>query len=191
MLLGMPHPSQIDPSAITATARQLLAERGPDGVVMREVARRLGVSAPSLYFHVPSRQALLDQLIDVALEELGAALHDESFQYGRSAMAHHMADAYVDFALANQRLFALVFGPCGDERPFDGSGADLASRALFEMVARLVPEAQVLPVAQVFWSLVHGFATLIAAGQFRMPGDPRSALHDGVDLLLGGLGRRD
>ncbi len=49
MLLGMPHPSRISLQAVIETAREILEEAGPEGLAMREVARRLGVRAPSLY----------------------------------------------------------------------------------------------------------------------------------------------
>ena len=64
--------------ALVRTARQLLVEGGPDSVVVREVARRLGVTAGALYRHVSGRDDLLTLLIvactDEATEACAAAL---------------------------------------------------------------------------------------------------------------------
>ena len=43
-------------------ALDLLDEAGMDGLTVRALASRLGVQAPALYWHVPSKQALLDEM---------------------------------------------------------------------------------------------------------------------------------
>src|SRR3954447_11016841 len=52
--------------AIVAAALELLAEGGLEGVSFRRIATRLGVSAPTLYWHVDSKR----QLMDLMAEEL-------------------------------------------------------------------------------------------------------------------------
>lgn len=47
---------------IAAAAFDLLDQVGLDGLTMRALASRLNVQAPTLYWHVPSKQALLDHL---------------------------------------------------------------------------------------------------------------------------------
>jgi len=41
----------------------LIAERGIAGASLRELARRVGVSQPSLYHHFPTKEALVEQLV--------------------------------------------------------------------------------------------------------------------------------
>src|SRR3954467_12834047 len=53
--------------AIVATALGLLAEGGLEGVSFRRIATRLGISAPTLYWHVDSKR----QLMDLMAEALG------------------------------------------------------------------------------------------------------------------------
>lgn len=52
--------------AIVGTALDLLADGGLDAVSFRRIATRLGVSAPTLYWHVESKR----QLMDLMAEEL-------------------------------------------------------------------------------------------------------------------------
>ena len=49
-------------TAIVQAALDLLDEAGMDGLTVRALASRLGVQAPALYWHVPSKQALLDEM---------------------------------------------------------------------------------------------------------------------------------
>ena len=49
-------------AGIVAAAIDLLDEAGIDGVTVRALATRLGVRAPALYWHVRSKQDLLDEM---------------------------------------------------------------------------------------------------------------------------------
>jgi TetR/AcrR family tetracycline transcriptional repressor len=49
-------------TVIVQAALDLLDEAGMDGLTVRALAGRLGVQAPALYWHVRSKQALLDEM---------------------------------------------------------------------------------------------------------------------------------
>lgn len=54
-----------------------LADRdGLSTVTMRRLAEELGVEAMSLYHHVPSKEAVLDGLVEVVVGEIGTAVAD-------------------------------------------------------------------------------------------------------------------
>lgn len=189
MVLGMPHPSRITREAVIAAARALLEEEGPEALAMREVARRLGVRAPSLYGYVDGRDGLIRLLIARGLDELGEALVAAT-PADASAVdrVHAIADGYIDFAFRCPRLFTLALGPCPDEHVVDAVHGETASAPLMEAVALLTGEETRLNVAQSLWSLVHGYVTLELAGQFRLGGTPRAALHEMIALYCDALG---
>lgn len=58
---------------VVRTALALLDETGLDGLTLRVLADRLGVKAPALYWHVPSKAALLDEMATTMLRDLLAA----------------------------------------------------------------------------------------------------------------------
>jgi len=60
-------------SEITDAARELLIERGLDGLTMRSVAGRLGAGPMALYTHVASKEQLLDLVLDGLLAEIAGA----------------------------------------------------------------------------------------------------------------------
>src|ERR1700756_5683126 len=55
---------------ITATARRLLVEQGPDAVSLRAIAREMGMTAPGLYRYYDSREQLLRHVIGQIFREL-------------------------------------------------------------------------------------------------------------------------
>ena len=57
--------------AIVQAALDLLDETGMDGLTVRALASRLGVQGPALYWHVPSKQALLDEMATLIWRRIG------------------------------------------------------------------------------------------------------------------------
>lgn len=53
---------------ILEEALELLDEDGLDGLSMRKLADRLGVRAPTLYYHIPDKSALLNEITLVLFE---------------------------------------------------------------------------------------------------------------------------
>lgn len=59
--------------AVLDAACVLFAERGYHGTSMKDIAEKLGVRAPSLYNHVPSKQDILYAIMDKAMDRAIAA----------------------------------------------------------------------------------------------------------------------
>ena len=59
-------------TAVVASALELLRESGLPGMSMRTLATRLGVQPSALYWHVPSKQALLTAVAEQVLGRVGA-----------------------------------------------------------------------------------------------------------------------
>lgn len=59
---------------ILDTAEQLFAARGVDGVALRDLAREMDLTAPSLYNHFPSKQALYEAVLERGLGPILAAV---------------------------------------------------------------------------------------------------------------------
>jgi TetR/AcrR family transcriptional regulator, tetracycline repressor protein len=61
-------------AVIVQAALDLLDEAGMDGLTVRALASRLGVQAPALYWHVRSKQALLDEMATQIWRQIGAVM---------------------------------------------------------------------------------------------------------------------
>jgi TetR/AcrR family tetracycline transcriptional repressor len=64
-------PAALTKAAIVQAALDLLDEAGMDGLTVRALASRLGVQAPALYWHVRSKQALLDEMATLIWRRIG------------------------------------------------------------------------------------------------------------------------
>ena len=181
----MPYPSRLSQVQIVAEGRALLEEDGRQGLTMRALARRLGVSAPSLYFHVESRDDLLVQLIAEGLTELGRRMAEAGPPGTPSEQAHRLAGVYVAFAEASPQLFTLIFGPCA-ERSLDWAIGERASAPILQLASDIVGPDRALALAGGLWSLVHGYTVLKLAAQFRLDPDPESSFAFALDTLLEG-----
>jgi AcrR family transcriptional regulator len=181
----MPHPSRIQRDDLLSAATNLLEREGPEGLSMRELARRLGVSAPSLYFHVESRDDLFREIIVRGLEELGTRLSGAQ-ESGRTVRdrVHAMASAYVAFAEESPQLLALVFGQRTPGRMPDAEVGERASEAVLSVARELVGEDEALFFAEALWSMVHGYALLRLADQFRVNPDHEAGFRYALDLLV-------
>ena len=109
---GPCHPSDL-PNALRAAARAILDEAGPDGVGLRETARRVGVSTTAVYRHFTNKQHLLSSVAAEGFRELAAAMKTGAAESDRVG---GVGLVYFEFALRKRGLFRVMFGPILAER---------------------------------------------------------------------------
>lgn len=153
-------------TVLLSEARSLLEEHGPAGLALREIARRVGVAAPSAYHHFANLDGLAAALAEQGFTELnGALLACPADGQGRLAQ---VGLAHIGWARTNPGLYRLMFGE-GFRTAIEASAAigDLRADTHDLVVGGLrkrVPGAD-LPAAFLFaWSLVHGLALLMIDG---------------------------
>jgi len=168
-------------AALVQTATELARTDGPDGVVLRETARRVGVSHNAAYRHFADRTELMTAVASNAFAELAAAMRAALAKEGRKrshrgdpaararGRLRALGQTYVDFAVAEPGLFRLAFheelteGEPADTEPFA-----LLGEALDDLVAAEVITPEERPGAEMMcWSAVHGFAVLVLDGPLR------------------------
>jgi TetR/AcrR family tetracycline transcriptional repressor len=66
----------IDRQQVIAEARRLVDDAGLDGLTLRALAGRLGVRAPTLYWHVRNKAELLEALADAIMDDALGAVPD-------------------------------------------------------------------------------------------------------------------
>jgi AcrR family transcriptional regulator len=182
-------------NALVVAATELAAQDGPDGVVLREAARRIGVSPSAAYRHFPSREALLAVVGSQARRALAARMIAAMDAAGasRSASAatrrfRACGREYVRFALEEPGLFAVAFRPCPLELyvPDDPSPYHILSGSLDELDRAgllAVPRAGVEEYA---WVGVHGAAVLLGGGAID-PGERDRVIEGTLDMIAHGL----
>ncbi|HET8619900.1 MAG TPA: TetR/AcrR family transcriptional regulator [Acidimicrobiales bacterium] len=171
-------------------ARDVLADEGLEGLSLRAIARRAGVSHGAPLRHFPTLASLLaalategfDRLVDTVDADLAAAEKAAADAGAPPPGARRRLGvagrAYIRFALADPGVFSVTFRP---ER-VDVTDPDYQAAGFraFQQLVDLVEGAQAdgwqpgVPardLAAVLWANVHGLATL--------------ALHGGLGAVVG------
>lgn len=191
-----PHPSASRPyhhgdlrNAVIEAALSLLAEKGVEGVTLRQCAARAGVSHGAPGHHFGDLKGVLTAIAVVGFEELvgemESALAREPRQ-GADRIAA-MGAGYVRFALTHRAHFSLMF----QRDRLRGEDLQLrrATEAAYGLLAREAARwvggehPQLRRLRDAIWSIVHGYAALIISGQIAAPAD----LDYGVRNVLAAL----
>jgi AcrR family transcriptional regulator len=155
--------------ALVQETLRLIEEQGVAAVSLREVARRLRVTAGAPYHHFPDKVQLLAAVAEEGFVLLLGAIE--------TSLAPRLADgpvvwlrvagrAYVEFATAHEARYRTMFLPEFRERdrfPALHASGGKALEALVAVVSQIGPpaspaEARARGVA--IWSAWHGFALL-------------------------------
>jgi AcrR family transcriptional regulator len=158
--------------SLLEAAVQLIAEVGPAGFNLREVARRAGVSHNAPYRHFRDKDELLAGVAAQGFKELNEAMQEgaasESTAIGKLKRAGY---AYVAFALHWPEHFAAMFDAPGlGNDPLCRPAGEAAFGTLTGLIDLCQREGQ-LPEggteyrALLAWSLVHGIARLGVANR--------------------------
>src|SRR6185295_17567887 len=152
---------------------------GVDGVTLREIGTRLGVSRTALYRHFADKRALLEAVATEGFrtlrEQLIAAWEVDRGRAGFDAMGI----AYVQFAVANPAHYRVMFGgsvdvttPLPPELATESAGA---LQALVDALIALQRDGAVrgddaMTMARFVWAVVHGVAMLAIDGRLHVKG---------------------
>ena len=181
-------------AALMDATVELLVERGTaDGLSIRAITERAGVSPTALYLHFPGKEELLWAVCDAAFEELLAYLQEAEAAHDGDprAQLQAMGEAYVRFALQRPSLYRIAFEtpvPLGGDAsalPEDDPGM-LAFAGLVRATERCLPKGRAPgPVALQLWAALHGFVSLRAMmPKFAWP-DTASFLSEVFDAHVG------
>ena len=169
---------------------------GPEAVVVRDMARQVGVSHNAAYRHFASRENLLTAVAEVGLGGLAATMREELEATPRkrdpAARARQrlraIGRAYVSYAMAEPGLFRTIWAaaqypsvPPSALASNDIAQAEMSDPYLIlNAVLDELVDAGAIPASRrpysetVAWSAVHGLSMLIINGP--LAGMPRAEI---------------
>jgi AcrR family transcriptional regulator len=178
-------------NALTTAATELARHGGPEAVVLREAARKVGVSATAAYRHFANHgdlihevkdhcQALLAEYMDAELATNPPTDDPETAALDR---LRALGIGYLRFALAEPGLFRTAF--CHTDSPrekvmesFESPAYDKLSASLDELTELGLIDPARRALAEAFpWATTHGLATLLVDGPLAfLPQEVRDAV---------------
>jgi TetR/AcrR family transcriptional regulator len=113
---------------VLQVAQALFAERGYRGTSLRDIAKRIGIRAPSLLHHFPSKQQLYLAVLDKMFESLEDAAN--AIAWGRESRQERMRQAIgdtIDFIASRPDFVRIMWKEMADE---SGVGRQVLKRRL-------------------------------------------------------------
>ena len=178
---------------ILAAGRSVLLERGVEGASTNRIAAAAGVGPGTLYQYFPDKEAILERVVERAVDDLEARITRAflgSLRAGDDAVRGHLEallDALSDEAelvrvLAQDRPRTVGRRRAGFARRIDAlvAGALLAEH----------PDAGDVPVDAVAWMLVRTVEHVTISWVLEQPDVGREAILDELTALVGGYLRR-
>lgn len=173
--------------ALVEAGLQLLEELDRADLSLRELARRVGVSANAVYHHFANKEALLAALAAEGFRRLGQAqLNPPPEAAGARTPLHQAGLAYVRFAMAHPALFRLMYGgfTAGQNHPELVNASMDSLEASMQAVGRQLAGERGRPASPqdmlLLWSIVHGLSNLALGGQLGYFGSQPGEIADAV-----------
>lgn len=195
------HHGNLVPALIAATV-EIIDERGVDGLSVREVAKRAGVSAGAPFRHFSSKAALLTAVAEQAMERLVAAVHDAQAQCDDSdplGQIERVGQGYLAWAVQNPTHFQIVSSrslidfQASDVLRQMNDGIRLRMMDLLQRArnaGQLAPDADIDSVVLSCRALVYGLARMAADGHFpewQPDGQPLDLMRRALADFIAGL----
>ena len=142
---------------ILEAAWELARTQGLAGLSLRDVARKIGMRPPSLYWYFDSKHAIYDAMFAEANRQLLARLAELDWPADPRALLRLTARVFVEFSAEDVERYQLMFQrTIPDFEPSPGSYA-LAMRVFEEMQGRFAAAGLTDPAQFDLW-------TALAAG---------------------------
>lgn len=176
-------------------ALDIVVSEGHEALSLRRLAKDFGVTAPSLYGYVETKEELLGAVASIGYDDLTSSIESVDADTP-SDRIRGVARVYLAFARANPELWQLMNTFSFASRP--GAGDDTVTQGgrAFQAAARSVFEAMSCGemrlgdpwlTAVAFRSAIHGVARLCVNGSSLSEAEEDAILDVVVESMLAGL----
>lgn len=187
------HHGDLKPALVQA-GLEIIEESGLEGLSLRAIAARVGVSHTAPKNHFDGLNALLAAIAAEGFRQHADAMRQgvEGTAQGRARL-EAAATGYVTFAQENPALFRLMFSLLLKEADYpELAEAAMESYCVLRGIsedldwpqrgARQLPELESMRTEMMLWTFVHGYASLLIEG--RGPRTPDGAMiFDILDVM--------
>lgn len=184
----------LTPASVTEAAAELVDEVGFDQLSMGLLAERLGIKTPSLYKHVSSQAELARRIGVLAMVEIGDAIRDaiqglsgsDALAAGAQAMRTYVKQHPGRYAAGDAAA-----RPTGPDDPIVAATERVMASWAAMLHGYQIDPGQQIHAMRMLRSILHGFATLEAAGGFQIATDVDDSFTWIIDFIDRGLRRQN
>ncbi|MCW9705973.1 TetR/AcrR family transcriptional regulator [Fodinibius salsisoli] len=179
---------------IIEAAREVLLSEGYRNLSLRKIARKIGVSATSIYLHFEGKDNLVHSLIEAAIERLNESLKLALPEKGGPInKLEKLAWAYVNFALTHPREYQIIYLVSSDEMtryPKEKfrkarKGYKLVLQVLQEGIAEgIVDEKKPRIASYTFWAQLHGVLSVVLSKRLDTRIDQEEFIEEAIDHII-------
>lgn len=155
---------------------ELGRESGEQGLTMRAIARRMGISATALYQHFEGKSAILEQIWVTGLVQLSEALQEPLKVQPCQEGLIQMGLAYLRFAQENPWIYGVLMSRQPPDQtllsPEDAAASQRSFGLIIDAISAGIARGEVpdtvVPVRAALhsWASLHGMATHMLSGRF-------------------------
>jgi AcrR family transcriptional regulator len=162
--------------SLVITATEMVTEAGIEGLSLRKLAERIGVSRTAAYHHFTDKNDLLCAIAEQGFAKWHHHVIEIFSEEKRSNedKYRHFVHAYIGFATSNPSLYELMFGQVIWKENNSTEALKNIAYATFNYQVEMtklwqeqgiiIKEENSLRLAQVTWATLHGIARLVIDG---------------------------
>lgn len=186
--------------ALLQSARELLASKGYRGFSLRQVARKTGVSATSVYIYFENKDHLIHTLIEQSVSELNRRLKKV---YGTLTdpvkRLEGFAEAYVQYALEHPREYQIIYLASTEDMSRYPKEKFRKARRGYEYLTDTIKEAVEQKIfdeprprtaAYTFWAQLHGVMSVVLSKRLDTRIDQQEFIEQAISHILHGFHMR-
>lgn len=164
-------------NALIRAGIQVLAQDGVNGLSLRKVARKAGVSHNAPYAHFADKQALIASIAVDGHARISVLIEQVIGQYPDDPLRQlvHLAWAYMQFGLESPAHYRIIFSGLIENEKRHPAFVQVSQHSL-QLLNKIVADCQaagvvrsddcdVEMVAVSMWGLIHGLVSLVIEGQ--------------------------
>jgi AcrR family transcriptional regulator len=162
-------------NALTQAGVEILSKEGVEGLSLRKVAKRVGVSHNAPYSHFPDKQSLIAAISTEGFKQLYDVLDAAVSSYPNDPrrQLEEGAWSYVQFAISNMDTFKIMFSDVLEKEKDYPAFVDISYKTFGRVVdiVRACQDYGILRAAPPemmavsVWGQVHGITSLMLEGQ--------------------------
>ncbi|ARD43444.1 TetR/AcrR family transcriptional regulator [Colwellia sp. PAMC 21821] len=162
--------------SLVSTATDMVTDGGIEGLSLRKLAERIGVSRTAAYHHFTDKNDLLCAIAEQGFEQWHQRVSDifSEDKLSNEEKYRNFVHAYIGFATKNPSLYELMFGriiwkennstEALKKIAYASFNYQVEMTKLWQEQGIIIPDENSLRLAQVTWATLHGIARLVIDG---------------------------